>query len=84
MLLPGGGNLLGNSPKEGIDENKVSLGAVSNEPRCTCCFSSQVRNLCLSTDNIRRNLVPRPGNVDCVRADCRIGVCGRSERWNCW
>ena len=47
-------NLLGNSPKGGIDENKVSLGAVSNEPRCTCCFSSQIHNLCLSTDNIRR------------------------------
>ena len=54
-------NLLGNSPKGGIDENKVSLGAVSNEPRCTCCFSSQIRNLCLSTDNIRRNLCPDPG-----------------------
>ena len=37
-------------------ENKVSLAAVSNEPRCTCCFSPQIRNLCLSTDNIQGKL----------------------------
>ena len=70
-------NLLGNSPKGGgIDENKVSLGAVSNEPRCTCCFSSQIHNLCLSTDNIRRKDDYRDTKIEywCLIPFCYEGL----------